>query len=432
MLRTCSYNLRLNPALERVFRPYMSEIIQEYQNAARTIAEHAGHLDVMLNCLLANLVAADLRLPGMWVAVIAGRDWYQANRHWQPEFVTQASVSRCSEFLVAKGLVQRDPGVRSRSTIGRRPAAIRPTDKFRQLIACEAPLVTDLHQKLPVYTIRLRAPKAGRRRGNLVQFDETTDTARMRRNLDLINATLLQNWLDIRLTKSQMRRMRRLQVAKAARGAGGDQDMHFEPGPVDLLAKPLYRVFNNGTFEQGGRFYGPWWQSIPSDYRTYITIKGEHTVEVDFSAIHPTILYHELGIPMPQHPYLIGFGNKDSVKQTFNALINAKSMNIRPVSEFDEQKFGMTWKVFLARVKAHFVHFRVYFGTGIGLKLQRLDSDVAEYVMLHFAKRGIAVLPVHDSFIVQERYSHELVQVMKQGFKELTMAKAGVHKDRLK
>jgi AAA domain len=35
-----------------------------------------------------------------------------------------------------------------------------------------------------------------------------------------------------------------------------------------------------------------------------------------------------------------------------------------------------------------------------------------EHVMLHFADRGIACLPVHDSFIIQERYTDELVEIM--------------------
>jgi len=32
--------------------------------------------------------------------------------------------------------------------------------------------------------------------------------------------------------------------------------------------------------------------------------------------------------------------------------------------------------------------------------------------MLHFADRGIACLPVHDSFIIQERHTDELVEIM--------------------
>ena len=36
----------------------------------------------------------------------------------------------------------------------------------------------------------------------------------------------------------------------------------------------VYRVFNNGSWRQGGRFYGGFWQGIPSAYRKYIRIDG--------------------------------------------------------------------------------------------------------------------------------------------------------------
>jgi hypothetical protein len=41
-----------------------------------------------------------------------------------------------------------------------------------------------------------------------------------------------------------------------------------------------------------------------------------------------------------------------------------------------------------------------HFYTGVGLRLQRLDSDIAEKILLHFAQSGIAILPLHDSFLM--------------------------------
>ena len=32
----------------------------------------------------------------------------------------------------------------------------------------------------------------------------------------------------------------------------------------DLRRKKYVRIFNNSSFEEGGRFYGPWWQQIKS------------------------------------------------------------------------------------------------------------------------------------------------------------------------
>jgi len=39
-----------------------------------------------------------------------------------------------------------------------------------------------------------------------------------------------------------------------------------------------YRIFN-GRFTRGGRWYGPWWQSVPSRCRAGIRINGEPTCE---------------------------------------------------------------------------------------------------------------------------------------------------------
>ena len=53
-------------------------------------------------------------------------------------------------------------------------------------------------------------------------------------------------------------------------------------------------------------------------------------------------------------------------------------------------------------------------GTGIGVKLQRIDADIAEIVMLRFAEKHYACLPVHDSFITLASLGDELHHHMKQ------------------
>ena len=52
------------------------------------------------------------------------------------------------------------------------------------------------------------------------------------------------------------------------------------------------------------------------------------------------------------------------------------------------------------------------FFTGQGLRLQRIDSEIAEYVMLHFAKHDMPILPLHDSFLIRFGYEESLEQVM--------------------
>ncbi len=68
----------------------------------------------------------------------------------------------------------------------------------------------------------------------------------------------------------------------------------------DLTAKKLHRVFNNNSWEQGGRFYGAWWIAAPKRLRQHIQIGDENgvmpAVEIDFSGIHIDLLYAKHGI----------------------------------------------------------------------------------------------------------------------------------------
>ena len=110
-------------------------------------------------------------------------------------------------------------------------------------------------------------------------------------------------------------------------------------------------------------------------------------------------------------------------KKAFNALINArgriekfKDPENGPV--FDEDEIGMSWKKFLDHIKSYHPKLKDLFGTGIGLKFQRIDSDIAEATMLHFTKRDILILPVHDSFIMHHGHKDELHNVMAKEFEK--------------
>ena len=48
-------------------------------------------------------------------------------------------------------------------------------------------------------------------------------------------------------------------------------------------------ALNNWSFDEGGRFYGGWWERVPSRYRSHITIDGMPTVEMNYAAIQPRL-----------------------------------------------------------------------------------------------------------------------------------------------
>ena len=48
------------------------------------------------------------------------------------------------------------------------------------------------------------------------------------------------------------------------------------------------------------------------------------------------------------------------------------------------------------------------------------DAAIALDVCNHFAENNIPILPVHDSFVIQQQYKSELLDVMKRTYTEHT------------
>ena len=189
---------------------------------------------------------------------------------------------------------------------------------------------------------------------------------------------------------------------------------------INQQDKFVRRIFNNSSWDQGGRFYGGWWQNIPKEFRTKLLINGKRTVEFDYSGLHPALLYARVRAAIPDDPYEIGLDSKHrkQVKKAFNAMLNADHDLRSPPKGLPVKDMGLPWKDLKQRIKDKHSAISDYFGTGEGLKLQYTDSCIAEELMLRFIdeKSGTALLPIHDSFIVHHGYAHELRDMMLEIF----------------
>jgi hypothetical protein len=233
-----------------------------------------------------------------------------------------------------------------------------------------------------------------------ISFDETAQTLQMRATLTCINDLHRRNWLDLDISASEWRAM------SEQRALAGK--------PVDLSRRFYDRIFNNASFQEGGRFYGVWWQNIPSKLRARITINGKPTVEVDFAGMHPRMLYQMEGLEPPEDPYDVGLNRRHRrlVKKAFNALLNAGPDGIRQFDEYDPVNVGMSWKDFLRLIQDRHSAIAHHFKTGVGVRLQYLDSQIAEAVMLRFAEMGVVCLCIHDSFTVHHGREQDLRRFM--------------------
>lgn len=258
--------------------------------------------------------------------------------------------------------------------------------------------------------IILRAPDK-----RLQDYKDNRFTKRARKNLAIINSVLIKHEISLPLiVPEDKKRLKSKVLENYSKNLDGQQPF------IDFEAVRLYRIFSDGSFTKGGRFYRVWWQSIPKEFRPFIEINGKPTVEIDYKNLHPAILYAQQGIELDFDAYDIHHKVKrDISKQAFNALLNAKGKPNR-FPEFDEDTTGISWEDYLALIqtKHQVLADADKFLHGYGLELQFLDSELAESIMLYFAKRNIPCLPVHDSFIICKEYADELESVMISEYKK--------------
>jgi hypothetical protein len=186
----------------------------------------------------------------------------------------------------------------------------------------------------------------------------------------------------------------------------------------------LRRIFAQ-SFEQGGRFYGGWWQSVKSELRPRILINDYLTSECDFSSLSLRMLYAEAGLECGDEDlYDIGFTfpndpieSRKIVKRYINALLNDKLGKYR-LSPESLRYLGVSQSLLFNAVCERHTSLLSYFHSGVGLRLQFMDSQIAEQVMLHFISKNEVCLPVHDSFIVRRGLEKELQSTMETVFKK--------------
>ena len=193
---------------------------------------------------------------------------------------------------------------------------------------------------------------------------------------------------------------------------------------LDFNKVQLRRVFSRNSMKLGGRFYGAWWQQIPKEYRTHITINHLPTIEIDYSGLHPYMMYHLDGLTPPSGDmYEIGlWSTKDEemvkrpiVKEFFNAIVNDEFGSYKMPMQ-SKKIIGLTNKKLREKLLGKHHKIAHHFNTGYGLTLQYEDSKLAERVILILLNQGIVCLPMHDSFIVQAIYKKQLIDAMDQAY----------------
>ncbi len=219
-------------------------------------------------------------------------------------------------------------------------------------------------------------------------------------------------------------------------------DTDIVPGKMDVMAqsrtsfanRTYTRRFVKSNLKLGGRFYGPYWQTLPKKYRKLIKINGEEVVELDYNAMHLHLLYSKLNkslydyYPFNKDPYAIPEYNRKIVKLVFTACINEnctrKNINHvggQQVSEglpdlFEE---GLPYREMVDSLGKNHPEVAPLFYSQIGYEISYMESRVTDYIVTVLTKHKIPVLSIHDSFVVVKSKVSFLRTIMQEAFTKL-------------
>lgn len=216
----------------------------------------------------------------------------------------------------------------------------------------------------------------------------------------------------------------------------------------------IHKVFNNGTFQEGGRSYviGVDSDIMNKENRVELTIDGAPTVELDYKSLHPRLLCELDGLFMdhtflPYNIQLEGYDDdvlKRICKVALLTVFNAKSITqavgavtkeLRDLKDEHDKPLVPQWKAnglvpktievkrIIQELCEHNIYIADHFFTGCGTKLQNLDSRIMDIILQKFLDADEFCLPVHDSIVVEERLSDFAIESMEDAYEQVMGSK---------
>jgi hypothetical protein len=275
---------------------------------------------------------------------------------------------------------------------------------------------------------RMKGELVRSRKGKRIWFEPTAETREFVARLVAINAFYRQQRIDLASLAGH-------ESDGSARPQRPCSQARIAGWTPELFATDVYRVFNNGEeanlrFDQGGRLFGGWWMSVPEHQRRSILINGQRTIELDYANCHPRMLYHERGLECEGDLYSIpaidayeaelGLAPgtyRPCIKWLMQIMINGRG---RPeaVEAPADIHFppDMSGKSLVRLIEAKHQPIAQSFCTGAGLRLMRVESDIALTIVSTAMEQDWTVLSIHDSFIATLENRERLKALMVHAY----------------
>lgn len=414
----------VNNAVDHIYREILTigEIERQYPSRTKKYVKVLA-LDLYVSYVMDHTA---------YIGISRHHNSYKNDRY-NALFIKPELLKKITDWFRALGYIEFKIGFRSPKDSNRdtdkgscfgRQSRMRATSKFIDLIETQhavSPLMVKKYAGAETIILRDSEKKK-------LLYDDTEETISMRSRLEKINALLDMTLMNLYLPDEDFHKLNHRMI----NGEIMSDLEHEEPrGAIDFSRRSLYRIFSNGSFDQGGRFYGGWWQGIPREFRKHIRINHNITRECDFSGIHINFLYAQKNMDIPFHdPYhLDGYpvGTRKVVKRSLLTMINAKDKPSalkslrRQIADKEmilPDGINKIEEIIAPFEKKHEA-IKEYFFSGQGVFLQKWDSRIAEEIMYSLANNRIPALPLHDSFIVSEHQERGLRAIMREAYDKI-------------
>lgn len=403
-------------------------IIRDYEGAFGVRARRRKAKDKAIfmstaTAIISNAIHCDLLMPLKWVAVPCGKAVLgRRPTRYRPSL--PKTLPYLLDVLTKGGLefIEVRKGTRGARGLGSgRLTTFRAAPKLRRWIEDHGLTLADFGQSLDQETIVLKARKVKGKAESLDYKDddrlcaEREALARINRHLAAADVSVNPNTLAERVD------------------------------PSDRL---LRRYYNNGSFDQGGRLFGGFWQSIPKERRQgALRIDGEPIVVLDYTQMGIRLLYALEGLPAPAadaymppapgyywHPSL-PYWPREGMKKVLNAMLcrmgplEKMPRETRPLFHARKHLRKVKASEVAAALLRHHEAVRHRFFTGYGLRLMRAESDVLIALLHALNGEGITALPIHDAVIVAARHRDRTAQLMRDVFRKVTGGEVDVREE---
>lgn len=429
------------------------------KRARRLTAVQFADMIHTMKLLLLDLLSAEETSHGLWIGYSRGKaNYVTGGCYWdsgaQRPLISYSHYLSCVDFLAETGLVESRKAESGRGKFASRIRTAKPLVRyFRDFRLNWTNIETD--QETPAIVVKdenkriVPWPEPGR-------FDLDQAIANLRR----INENLNSTFINLNISDDEL-----AQINECREGTPDDDEGDADyVSPIDFSRRTLKRVFAKSSFANGGRFYGGWWQGVPSAYRKYIEIDGAVTVELDYSTIQPRILYASVGQAPPEDSYVLpdwGKEHRKVVKKAFSQLLNSDATSRNPnqwhrfapaedpdplpvawssIGSYERdilrrrsflERTGRDYSELIADLLNYHKPIERDFFSGVWGTTQNIDSQIVEKVLIKLLEEPVPLtaLPIHDSFIIRRGGEQQLLRIMTEVFNEVVKTEAKIDRD---